>query len=149
MLRTVTYRYVWNSGETCEEDSDCGSKGDCIDDKCFQTCEDKNDCMYKDQCLNKICQPKCKSHNECPNGDFCKEGHCTLPFCEEKEDCESKPERHAICKNNLCHYIKLDVILTINVLKVGCWVKRNLCQVEEVRIWKNYVGKFSSVYAML
>ena len=106
MLRTVTYRYVWNSGETCEEDSDCGEKGDCIDDKCFQTCEDKNDCMYKDQCLNKICQPKCKSHNECPNGDFCKEGHCTLPFCEKKEDCESKDRRHAICKNKLCHYIK-------------------------------------------
>ena len=103
-MRTVTNRYVWNSGGPCNEDSDCG--GDCIDNKCFQTCEDKNDCMYKDQCLNKICQPKCKSHNECPKGDFCREGHCTLPFCEEKEDCLSKPERHAICQNNLCHYIK-------------------------------------------
>ena len=102
-MRTVTNRYVWNSGESCEEDSDCG--GDCIDGTCVQTCEDKNDCTSGDQCLNKICKPKCSRQDECPTGNFCREGHCSNS-CKRKEDCESKPMNHAICRNNLCHYIK-------------------------------------------
>ena len=94
-MRTVTNRYVWHSGESCEDDSDCG--GDCINDRCVQTCEDKTDCTSGDQCLNKICQPKCSPQNECPTEDF---------SCKRKEDCESKEEHSAICRNDLCHYIK-------------------------------------------
>ena len=56
MLSIVTNRYVWNLGESCEEDSDCGDK--CINYKCLQNCEDNNDCTYEDQCLNNICVPK-------------------------------------------------------------------------------------------
>ena len=55
-MRTVTKWYVWNSGESCEEDSDCGSK--CINYKCLQTCEDDSDCTSEDQCLNDICVPR-------------------------------------------------------------------------------------------
>ena len=56
MLRSVINRNVWNSGESCEEDSDCGSK--CINYKCLQTCEEDRDCTSDDQCLNDICVPK-------------------------------------------------------------------------------------------
>ena len=113
-MRTVTNRYVWNSGGPCEEDSDCG--GDCIDGKCFQTCEDNLDCTYEEQCLNKICKPKCKHQNECSN------------FCEKKEDCLSKPRNHAICQNNLCHYIK-----------TGCY-SDNHCPEGGLLGWKKLVS---------
>ena len=88
LLRTVTYRYVWNSGESCKEDLDCGIdkwiKIKCINDKCVQHCEDSSDdnnhCQWQDHCVNNICIPRCKNNQDCPDGEFCARRGC-IPGC--------------------------------------------------------------------
>ena len=49
--------------------------------------------------------PKCRSQKDCPKGVLCNEGHCSN-FCEKKKDCPSKDSQVAVCKKNLCHYVK-------------------------------------------
>ena len=102
LLRTVTNRCFWNSGESCDKDFECGKKGKCKEDKCFQSCKENLDCMNEDQCGNEICVPKrcqkdtdcgpdnkctskkciigCQQHKgQCPDGKNCIDGYCAIP----------------------------------------------------------------------
>ena len=83
----LTNKYVWNSGGSCEKDIECGSKGKCIDDKCFQMCKDNNDCIYDNHCANDICVPKrCQIEKDCGPGNKCTSQQCIIR-CIHKGQC--------------------------------------------------------------
>ena len=68
LLRTVTNRYLWNSGGSCKKDLDCGIKGKCSVHTCYQSCEYNNHCTYEDHCVNNICLPKISTTSTNPAG---------------------------------------------------------------------------------
>ena len=84
-MRAVTNRYVWNSGEPCDEDNYCG--GECIDGTCYQSCENNNQCMFNDQCGKEICVPKkCSTDIECGPDNKCTSDKCIIG-CQSDGQC--------------------------------------------------------------
>ena len=59
-------------------------------------------------CKSPECVDRCYKHSDCPSkGDFCtKNGHCKNS-CQSAKDCPKKKNFKEICKNGLCHYIRV------------------------------------------
>ena len=80
-------KYVWNLGERCEKDLDCGFDGKCKNGICFKPCKDDNDCTFENQCVNKICLPKiCQNDADCGPGNQCIDKTCKIK-CQSNQDC--------------------------------------------------------------
>lgn len=83
----------------CDADSGCpdlcGTKIECVVDRCVQTCDDVKDCLFGQECYKNICAwptGPCPDEQTCDDGYQCIGSDCVLwPQPGEKANCLSTP----------------------------------------------------------